>query len=332
MSVWEGIDSFEAEARMRALTRRLVELEDAIGESQRLMAAMTGSFSARLAYTSLDSMRTALLAERIELVSHRRGEVVNVALSGDAFDDHTADIGSLGFFLIRLQKLYTSIAQALTVGPKLRGPIHRELSAITNMRMASVYPSSFGVELVISQKFDIFGESTASSSLNTLFNLLNSTTREAEVTRLSAELGPRSINHLRHVLDDLGKVNSGATLSWKDVSGTEYRWNAPVATVNSMRASLSRFRTVFLGEQQAIGVLVGANLLRDRFELQVDDGTVIEGKVARSAKIALRELFGRRCRALLDITRVYDTATKEDRSYATLTELTGEQNEIAHRG
>src|ERR1700754_2802267 len=116
MTEWENINPFEAESRMRGLTRRLAELEEALKAGQLIRAENPNSFSAELSLASLTHMQQHLEAERIELVRYRRRERLIVALRGEGFEDNTAGAGELGIFLIRLQKLYSSIGQAITTG------------------------------------------------------------------------------------------------------------------------------------------------------------------------------------------------------------------------
>lgn len=304
---------------MRGLTRRLAEIEEAMEHSQKMRTAAPESFSARLGWESLLRMQSALEQERLELVRHRARERVTVALRGPTFDNHTADLGSLGVFLIRLQKLYTSIAQAVTSGPRQRGPIAKDVSIATTMRFADVFSSSFGMELFVEQKFDMFGESVASASLQTLFNLLSSSTRQTEISRLSAELGPRAVNHLRHVLDDLARSDAGFSIKWSDSSGIEYNWAANGEEVKLIKKNASRFRTLSSDPVKLEGFLIGASLLRDRFEFITEERFIIEGKMAKAAKADVREFFGRRCVVSFDQVVVAETVTGEERTYYTMT-------------
>jgi len=318
MDTWKDIEPIAAEAQMRGLTRRLAEVEEAIQHSQKLRAASPDSFAAQLGWSSLRKMQSALEAERLSLVRYRARERVTVALNGPAFAKHTADLGNLGVFLIRLQKLYTSIAQAITVGPRLRGPVGKEISLATTMRFADVFPSSFGMEIFVDQKFDMFGESVASSALQTLFNLLSSSDRENEISRLSAELGSRTVNHLRRVLDDLARSDAGFSIKWSDSAGTEYQWAANEEQVKLITQTTSRFKTLSSETVSLRGVLTGASLLRDRVEFLSVDG-VIEGKMAKAAKASVRDYFGRHCIGTFDRIIVVETVTGEERLYYTLT-------------
>lgn len=321
METWKGIDPQTAEAQMRGVTRRLAEIEEALDHSQRLRATDPNSFAARLGWESLRRMQTALEYERLELVRHRELERITVALRGPAFASHAADLGSLGVFLIRLQKLYTSIAQAVTVGPRLRGPISRDISSATKMRFSDVFQSSFGMEIFIQQKVDIFGESIVTSSLQTLFNLLSSTTREAELSRLSAELGARTVNHLRHVLDDLARSDAGLSVSWSDSAGTDFQWVANEEEIKILKKNASRFKAINVESISLNGVLTGASLLRDRFEFLTVAGNVIEGKMAKAAKANIREFFGLECTARFDRVIIAEAVTAEQRTYYTMTSV-----------
>lgn len=321
ISLWKGVDVEVAEAQMRGLNRRLAELDQALISAQAIVAESPSSFAARMSLRSLSKMQIALESERSLLASHRVCEHVSVALKGQEFADNTASIGQLGYFLIRLQKLYSSIAQAITSGPTQRGPISRDISRMTNLRFADTYASSFGMDLFVDQKFDIFGESVATAALQTMFNLLNSTSKEKEISRLSAELGPRAVTHLRHVLDDLFRSGSGLSVAWKDLAGTKYKWCVSSEAVHSLKQNTSRFKTSNSVVKIIEGVLVGVSLLKDRFELVTRDGNVIEGKLARNAKLTIRNYFAHACEATIEVTTVEEVVTNEKKTFFTLTAI-----------
>lgn len=321
MNLWQNIDPADAEARLRGLNRRLAELDEAMEAGQKLLASNPDSFSAQLSLEGLSQLQERLQAERVELVKNRKHERIAIALNGNSFADHTASVGALGFFLVRVQGLYRSIGQAITTGPRLRGPISHEIMRATDLRFANVYPSSFGMEIFIKSSFDEFGESTAVASLQTLFNLLNAARREQEIARLSAELGQRSINHLRHVLADLAKEGAGFSLSWFDSAGTEYAWSAGSDDIADLRQNVSRFQERHFEEAQIQGALIGASLLRNRFEFVRMDKSVIEGKITRAVRPKLREYFGRWCMVKLDQVEIVETFSGDTRTYYTLTDI-----------
>lgn len=318
MNLWEDIDPSEAESRMRGLLRRLAELDEALKSAQHIRALHPESFSAELSLSSLSHLQRRLEQERIELVKHRTRESLTISLSGHSYADHSAGVGELGVFLIRLQKLYSSIAQAITTGPRRRGPLSHEIINSTAMRFADVFPSSFGMEIFIRPRFDVFGESTAASTLQTLFSLLNATKQEGEISRLSGELGQRAVGHLRHVLDDLSRSHAGFSLEWVDMAGTRFSWSADTETIPALQKNVARYRTKRSVEISIPAVLLGASLLRDRFELMDAQREIIEGKLARDVKFHLRDFFGRQCTATLEKVEIDETITGETRTFYTL--------------
>lgn len=321
MNLWQNIDPVEAEARLRGLNRRLAELDEAMKGGQRMLADNPKSFSAQLSMDSLSQLQERLQAERVHLVKHRTRERLAISLNGAGFADHTASIGQLGFFLVRVQSLYQSIAQAITTGPRLRGPISHDIMRSTNLRFANVFPSSFGMEIFVNSSFDQFGESTAVSSLQTLFNLLNAARREHEIARLSGELGQRSLNHLKHVLADLSKSGAGFSLDWIDSAGTKYAWTATSEDIPALSRNVNRFQERYIGERTIQGALTGASLLRNRFEFLDMDKHILEGKITRAVKPNLREFFGRWCQVTLDQVDIIESVSGETKTYYTLLKI-----------
>ncbi|SNB83241.1 hypothetical protein SAMN06265338_1258 [Rhodoblastus acidophilus] len=321
MNLWHNIDGSTAEAQLRGLSRRLAELDEAMKGGQRMLADNPQSFAARLSLESLSQLQERLQLERVALVRHRKRERVAIALKGNTFSDHTANIGQLGLFLVRVQGLYQSIAQAITTGPKSRGPISQDILRSTDLRFANVYPSSFGMEIFVNSAFDDSGESTAVSTLQTLFNLLNAARREEEVVRLSGELGQRSLGHLRKVLRDLERTGAGFALGWTDVTGTEYCWSAETDDIPQLNRNVNRFQEKYVGECTFEGALIGASLLRNRFEFMDMNKQIIEGKITRAVKPKLREFFGSWCSVSLDKVDIIDNYSNETRSYFTMLDI-----------
>lgn len=321
MNLWHNIDPSIAEAELRGLNRRLAELDEAMKSGQRLYADNPNSFAAQLSLESLSQLQERLQTERVALLLHRKRERVAIALRGDGFIDHTASIGQLGYFLVRMQRLYQSIAQAITTGPRPRGPVSQDILRSTDLRFADVFPSSFGMEIFVASSFDEYGESTSVTALQTLFNLLNAARREREIIRLSGELGQRSLGHLRRVLHDLQRAGAGLSLNWTDSAGTEYAWSANTDDIVQLNRNVAGFEEKYVGERNIEGALIGASLLRNRFEFMDMNRQVLEGKITRKIKPRLREFFGRWCSVRLDQVDIYDSHSGETKSYFTMLDI-----------
>ena len=319
ISPWKGIDPREAEASLRGLLRRLSELDTALRHQQEILQERPDSFAFRLACDSLLRMQGNLQREMNTLVKYRVHETVDIALNGGPFADQAASIAALGTVLIRLQKLFNSIGQAIRTGPTLRGPVSNEIRQLTEFRVVAFHPSSFGMTLVSPAGYDLIGESLSAASLGIMFQLLRAAEDDDEIMRLFGELGGRAFGHFRHVIEILDDRQSTITMRWADYTGTQYAWEAGAPKVSHISARL-RTMTERRSEDRVLqGRLVGASLLRNRFELLLADQTVIEGKMVSGVTEAVKEAFGKPCEAHVTETEIHDQMTGQSRSYYALT-------------
>lgn len=320
-AVWKNIDPNQAESALRGLNRRLADLDSALQAQAEILRARPNSFAFRLGSQSLLEMQNRLHDDRSILLQHRVAEKLDIALEGGVFQRNSASIGALGTLLIRLQKLYSSIAQTIVQGPKLRGPIAANIIESTELRLASTFPSSFGMSLIVAPKNELFLDSLASTAFDGLFALLDSLGDEQQAMRLTGEFGARSINHLKHIATILGKNNSEISLEWSDSSGIKHYWHASPDNAIATLKRLESIKETRAESQTMIGRIVGASLLRNRFELMRDDGAIIDGKIASTAIDALTGAFGQICSVNIDETEITDHASGEIKTYYSLTDI-----------
>jgi hypothetical protein len=320
-AIWQDVDPNHAEASLRGLNRRLHELEGALQNQASLLRARPDSFAFRLANESLLHLQTNLVQERAALLRHRVAEKIEIALDGGAFQNNTASIAALGALLMRLQKLYSSIAQAITQGPKLRGPIARNVMESSQLRLAATFPSSFGMSLIVQPRKDLLDNALPGDTLGTLFGLLDASASTDGIMALSGELGSRSISHFRHIATILARTDSELRLEWSDSAGLKHYWKATSGDATSALGRLGNISETRSETNTFIGRLVGASLLRNRFEIIRDDGSVVGGKITASATHQVAECFGQLCQATMDETDVVDSATGELRTYLALVNI-----------
>jgi hypothetical protein len=322
-AVWKGVDPNEAEARLRAMNRRLLDLDAALEGQRSCLRAKPGSFAFRLGFESLLGMQERLATERNELLAFRVAEKIDVALDGGAFHSNTAGIATLGVLLIRLQGLYSSIAQSLAKGPRRRGPIGRKINAMTELRLASTFPSSFGMSLVVEAESErqLIENTLPSNALDQLFGLLHNANDPRAIRRLSGELGARPINHLRHLAGILGRSGSELRLEWSDSAGLKHYWAADAERARSAFEHLGALKEVRSETRTVRGRLVGASLLKNTFELLAEDEGAITGKMATSVLGSVAPNFGEVCLAVIDETEIRDALSEETSVYRSLIDL-----------
>jgi len=328
LPIWRDIDADEAEARLSNLRRRQAEVEIALSHQRQIQKFHPESFAVSLSRKSIEAKRDQLSAELATVMRHRVNEPVNVSLDGSEFHDHSAGAGTLGVFLIRLQKLYSAVAQAIHTGPTLRGPIAGALREATELRFAQVFPSSFGMELYVPSKLDLMGRSIASDSLEALFGLLSASGDEKKLMQVSGELGGRAVNHLRHLVSSVASSGSSILIEWADYTGTKHSWGASQEAAQAVVSHLKNIIQTRSSERVVTGLLGGGSLFKNQFELLItEENTLIEGNMVAGLGEAMKQFFGTVCTVTVDETEVLDRGSGERRTYYVLTAIGGVSNE-----
>jgi len=322
LTVWDGVDAQEAEAQLRNLRRREVDLEEALSAQQQMHRLYPESFAVSLSRKSLEARQELLSRELSALLRYRANEPIRVSLNGREYHDHSAGIATLGLFMLRLQKLYSAIAQAIQTGPTLRGPIASAIREATELRLAHVYDSSFGMELYVPSKLDLMGRSVASDSLSKLFELFTACGDEKRLMAISGSLGGRTTNHLRHLASYLASSDSDMTVSWSDYTGEEHKWSATQDGANVIVANLKNIIQTKSAEKVLSGVLVGGSLFKGNFELLIrESGTLIEGSMVAGLGTAMKRNFGSTVSVTVNETEVLDRGSGDSRTFYVLTAI-----------
>lgn len=318
VDVWTDVNALDAEARLRGLRRRLTELDGALTEQQALLRDYPDSFAFRMGVNSLLRMDWNLRSELASILRHRVHEKVELVLSGPYFAYHSARLTDLGVLFSRFQKLYSSIAQAITSGPTLRGPISATVRHKTDLRLHATFASSFGMELYVPSSFDLLGSNLSSDALQQLFQLLQASTSEHQLMPVSGAIGRRALVHLRSLASLLTSTQSELRLGWKDFAGTQYEWEVATDGAADLIRAIDNITETRSDTREVAGLLVGASLLRDRFEIVLDSGALIEGKFVAGIGSDVQAAFGKRVSATVDETEMTDRASGEVRTYHAL--------------
>jgi hypothetical protein len=310
----------EIEARFRALNRRLYDLESAIEASQEMLKVEPENFAFGVAAQSLLTMHRSLQSEKMELCRYRANENIVLVLDGAGIDHHSASALSLSVVLNRVQRLFSSIAQSITSGPTLRGPLSTSINDLTGLRVAATFPSSFGLNLYVPSNYDLHGNSVSSSALDVLFQLLGAATSDETMMGVTGEVGTRSMRHLNALAKHLEQSELEVSIAWKDVSGVQRGWSVNPEGAAAIASKIEKVSQTKASKIEVNGRLVGASLVKDRFEIQAD-GTIYYGKFVRGLGEQVREFFGSNVSAQIEETVIRDTASQTSKSYFTLIEL-----------
>ena len=315
------------EAQIRGLNRRLYDLEHALQSASEILRDDPNNFAFKLTSSSLISMQGALQNELAEATRYRINEGINISLSGQLVEDHSASILSLSVILNRIQRLYSSIAQAITSGPTIRGPLSGAVVNATDLRLANIYPSSFGMTLYVPSEHNMFGSSISVEALESMFDLLAAVEDSDErIMRKAGEVGTRSMRHLKALSRHLDQTGTSISLGWKDLSGIYRSWEASPERSHSISEKIDKITQTDSEIINVSGRLVGASLLKDRFEISSAD-IIYEGRFVASLNESIRDLFGSGVEAKLEATEIRDVVSNTARRYFTLREIHAAQDE-----
>lgn len=308
------------EDQIRGLNRRLSELDAALRDTQEILRADPENFAIRLSNASLVKMQASLQRELVEAVRYRSNEEIKIVLDGKGINDHSADVLSLSVILSRFQRLYSSVAHAINNGPTVRGPLAGGILKATSLRLQATYPSSFGMKIYVPSDFDLLGNSVSVSALEILFELFGSSTRDDYIMEKAGEIGSRSLRHLKALARHIEESGTELSVDWRDYSGIKHDWRVGPEKASLVVKTIDKIAQTRSELKEVQGRLVGASLLRDRFELLAGD-TLYNGKFVASQSRAVQESFGQTITAILEETEITDLASNEKRSYFTLTEI-----------
>lgn len=202
----------------------------------------------------------------------------------DSFPNE-APAGKLGYILSSLQELVDAIGQHCMGHESISGPIPQDILSRTEMNVAMVFQSSFGIQLRSNEPVDLFGDSIVGLSLSELLGLLeakdNPVTLGQKLRSLRARVASKYSNFLNSV------SNSGTDLicHWgspsKDRKSSISISNAEIlrvlSVVNDISEELSQ-------EIQIRCRLIGLNVRTKKFEIEsLEDGLKYDGNVDDSA-------------------------------------------------
>lgn len=314
MALWHGISEAEASSSLKRLTNSISEIEGIIRDGANLIKGDPSNFPLELSLNSMKMRQSDLLAKMADIMSHRIAENVNFSLDGELYKNHSADILSISTLLYTFQRLFSSVAQAITKGPTERGRIGEELELLTRFRLAYTYPSSFGVGLAINTTSDLFGDSIALTTLRTFFALINSFDNKADVLGRANALSQRSMGHFRYFFRTLLQQKASPKISWAQPNGETKSWEASPERIAVAASNIESIKNVISKEVEVKGFLAGASLIRNKFEFISDKNAVYTGRVSNQSKPLLGHFFAKKCTALIETVVSIDKITNDEKT------------------
>lgn|GEM_PF-1880224 len=277
--------------------KEVIALEEVLGIQKELCDKDPSSFAYSLAMGSLKARQEELNQRMQFLLSQRNEEVIKTRLSGRRVGKGTIPIAVLGDYLNGFQKIVTNIGQSVHSGAKLRGKIPLGIANATELKMTEkVEAASFGITLVGKTDPLLMVGSLLASSIECFFDLLNADNIDL-VVPLAGKIGSRALNSYKDWVSQLLPHDTIIETTWIDLEGDVREWQANTDKLTEISLILDQItESEPYFEDEVLGFLLGASLIRDRFEfVRQDDDEKITGNLAHEAKRGAKECFGRLC-------------------------------------
>ncbi|CAM3245187.1 hypothetical protein NODU109028_06280 [Nocardioides dubius] len=313
------------------LREQIAELEALSNETTE-----SRSFATRMMMRGIEQMH-ADLTDAVDLALRPQLKVV---IDGAPVKGHEIRVDALSRLLYSLQESISSVAQALTGKATERASLPGLIRDTTSLRLAAVFPGSFGAtlrgpvdkkveEMIEAGQDPLFPQEEVVTLLDQAVDAVLDVidlaaaegTDDGPIIEAVLPLGGRAFKHLKDLSDAIVDRDMTASLDWNHL-GHETRH----ATVN--KESARRLNDVLTMNRvtETTEIIRGhlgtaSEFHGGRLEIQRDNGDVISAKVADDLVPRLRDFYSHRVEADAIVTTARSTATGNERKSYIVTGL-----------
>lgn len=302
----------------------LNRVEDLIAQADR--AGAIAYAGGRLMMAGLHQRRTRVLSEHLDAYLAASSELLDISLTRAATHGTGGEISLLARVLAPFQDSLASIAQSAIGRPTARGQLPGTIQDSVALRVAVALPGSLHLRLVPAvpeSQEPLFdgANSLLELSMESLVAIMSAQGSREDTLQSIASAGPRAATHVHTLAKVLAEGHADLGLRWRSPRAS-YEGRLDSRRAAELRQLLEDF-TEEVRTRVFVGRMVGGNLIRKTFELQLgdaDDGSVISGKVVDSALGDLEILFGELCTATVEV-RESSLQSGETKEHFTLLSL-----------
>jgi hypothetical protein len=127
--------------------------------------------------------------------------------------------------------------------------------------------ASFGITLIGKTGPQLMVGSLLASSIECFFDLVNAENNLDDVLPLAGKIGSRALNNYKEWVNQLLSHETSIETEWVDLEGNVRTWNANPDKFNDISLALDEIiESAPSFEDNVLGFLLGASLIRNRFE------------------------------------------------------------------
>lgn len=310
-------------ADLRRQRNSLNELQDLIDNQKKFCETEPNSFAYELALQSLQAQKDTVVNRISKLESDYNIVKVDLKINSPQIAEEIVPVNTLANVLLGFQNLINSVAQAIHGGLSVeKGPIANEIVKSCQLNLTNTYAGSFGMQLEGLSQSDMLGKGLLSESLSRLGTIFETGDETEKLLEQFGDLGGRTVHRYKDWLNKLEISNVSLDLKWLDETGLQKAWQQTPTSINKIRKSLDDIKEISVKQVTIEGALMGASLIRDRFEFICDNSEEkINGKVIGEIRPLIQKFFGKKCIAILQKEVLYNNATDTSKATWTLLKL-----------
>lgn len=313
------------------LREQIAELEALGAETE-----ASTSFATRMMMRGIDQMRDDL-TEAVDLALRPELKVV---IDGAPVKGHEIRVDALSRLLYSLQESISSVAQALTGKATERASLPGMIRDSTSLRLAAVFPGSFGatlrgpvdakIEAMIEAGQDpLFPqdeiETLLDQAVDVVLDVIDLAGAEGAddgpIIDAVLPLGGRAFKHLKDLSDAIVDREMTANLDWKHLGRETRHSTVDKQSARRLNDVLTMNRVTETTEVIRGHLGTASEFHGGRLEIQRDNGDVISAKVADDLVPRLGEFYSQRVEADAIVTIARSTATGNERKSYVVTGL-----------
>ena len=301
---------------------KLAEIQEQLLETNAAMAELDKAIAKDARSLSLAATMQSLEKRYQKLEANFLTEADNIGIDVCAYrvfrDEGFPTVKGLSSVLGDFQNLVSTVYDSIkTITPKVRARISAKTAAETEFRFAYTFSGSVGVVLTITNQRLLFGESHLDESLHVISDMTK-VHDSPEVLEYSRRLGPASIRALYNWAYDHAEAGLGVDIEWRRQQLIRTRLFTQRPEFEKLYQTISATSDEIVSEQTVRADLVGVDVARRSFHLQLDTGENIRGSLSKALDISEKqtvELPKRYSAQIRKIEKIRFSTEEEDISY-----------------
>lgn len=270
-----------------------------------------------LQISSLNKRLQDLTKEKEEMQSVLDKESLVLSLYPPKLPSGQISVRTLTVILGGLQNLSDSIANTLFNQPSEKGKIPQEILDQNELVLRETSAGSFKAILDAKHPDQVtLEEPVQSQTIAGLFSLLEVSDVPNDLAETISQLGPRALRNYSEWTKSIKELDTAVEMEWRSSYRPLSHIKLNPDKAGRIYSILSDFSSTTEMEVKVKGTLTGANVRTKTFEIVVDDGAKITGKIKADALYSVAQFgLNNECEADLLKVTVVGPANREKNSW-----------------